>query len=75
MTSAMAKRPISSTTNAKPLFSWYSPKVKRGLESMGASPTVASSAPSTALMSPLGMSCPVRAMTMDRENTARAQYS
>ena len=75
MISEMANRPISSTTRAKPLLSWYRPKVKRGLESIGARPTVASSAPSTALIRPLGMSWPVRAMTIDREKIASAQYS
>ena len=74
-TSVMAKMPMSSTSSLKPAVRFTLSKVKRGLESMGARPTVASMAPMTAEMRPLGRSLPVRVMTRDREKMVSAQYS
>ena len=75
MISEMAKRPISTGKISKPAFSSVSPKVKRGIASTGAMPTVEKANPMTPEKSPLTIEPLARVMINVSEKMAMEKYS
>ena len=75
MISEMANIPIRIGRMSNPASRAWKPKVKRGIPSIGAAPTIAKAKPMTPLTSPLTTEPLIKLAIIEIENTPTAKYS